>query len=898
MSKKSVEDFRFLLACFVEVLESLGEQSLASSVQKQDFEKLIVESELSEKDIQTHSILFQLINMVEQNALVQERRKLETEGSLNKVPGLWLHAFDRLVEFGLGPEQIAGHLSHLHIEPVLTAHPTEAKRITVLEHHRRIYLLLVKKENPVWTPSELSSLKEEIKTELERLYFTGEIYLEKPRISDERKNVMHYFVNVFPRVVQELDRRLIWAWGQKHFPREQMNFPDCFPKITFGSWVGGDRDGHPLVTAQVTRESLEIMRSQSVELLKARLCELAKRLSLSDGLTLYPAKLIQWNEETAKKLKNTGELALSRNTKEPWRQAVNLMIEQLPDICSEDQTRYSFASDLFKDLKMLRASLIEVNAERIAVKDLDPVLRCIQTFGFHLARLDIRQNSEFHELALAQFTEAAGIDHIDFTSANFEERLNFINEELKSSRPFCNHVETLGKEAKSCLELYLVLAEELELHGASGLGSIIVSMTRNVLDLLTVFLLARETGVACHSAEGLVCRLPVVPLFETIEDLKQAPAILDDFLAHPTTRLSLPYWQKSDAQKKPVVQVMIGYSDSNKSGGAFSSLWSLYCAQRELIKVGERHGVAIQFFHGRGGSVSRGASPTYRFLSSLPPKSLEGGFRMTEQGETISQKYANFLNAEYNLEFLVAGALEASLTGRKQDVQVPDLDQIMNRISVDNQKHYEQLLNSDGFIAFFLQATPIDVIESSFIGSRPTRRKGKKTINDLRAIPWVFGWGQSRFFISGWYGLGWALEQLEKQDPESFARLRENYSGLPVLGHFIENIRASLNMVDIEIMQAYAELVEDKNIKEKFLNMILEEYYRTKTFLENLASQNKINNECELQSARYNYLERLHKNQIKMLRNWRNAKPENKSAMLPKLLLSVNAIACGLGVTG
>ena len=898
MSKKSVEDFKFLLTCFVEVLKTLGEPSLASSIQIDNPGDLLAKNELSEKGMQVHSILFQLINMVEQNTIVQERRKLETEGALNQIPGLWLHALDRLIDLGYSPEEIARHLSHIHIEPVLTAHPTEAKRISVLEHHRRIYLLLVKKENAVWTPSELSNLKEEIKTELERLFFTGEIYLKKPPISDERNNLIHYFTNVFPNVLQELDRRLIWAWEQKQFPRDLIAFPDGLPKITFGSWVGGDRDGHPLVTAEVTRESLQSLRENSINLLRKRLGNLAKRLSLSEGLTIYPSKLIQWNEETAKNLKNTGKHALARNKKEPWRQAVNLIIAQLPDISRKDETHYSFASDLYKDLKMLRDSLIDANAERIAAKDIDPILRCIETFGFHLARLDIRQNSQFHELALAQFIEAAGIDHINYISANFEQRLRFVNEELKSSRSFCNNTEALGTEAISCLELYQVLAQELELHGPAGLGSIIVSMTRNVLDLLIVYLLARETGVAYQTRKGLVCRLPVVPLFETIDDLKQASGILDAFLSHSITKRSLLCWQKSDSIKKPIIQVMIGYSDSNKEGGAFSSLWSLYCAQKELIKVGERHGVAIQFFHGRGGSISRGAAPTYRFLSALPPQSLQGGFRMTEQGETISQKYANFLNAEYNLELLVAGVLETSLTGKQRHENVPRLEQTIDKISIDNQKYYKTLLQTEGFIDFFLQATPIDVIESSFIGSRPTRRKGQKTINDLRAIPWVFGWGQSRFFISGWYGLGWALEQLTEQDPENLGRLQAGYSDSPVLRHFIENIRTSLNMVDTEIMQAYATLVVNKNTKEIFLNMILEEYNRTKIFLDKLAPSTKINNESELQSARSKFLKPLHKNQIKMLRHWRNAEPRKKSMMLPKLLLSVNAIACGLGVTG
>ncbi len=898
MSSKRIEDFRFLLECFVEVLTDLGEESLASSIRIESSNDLISKTDLSEKNIQAYSILFQLINMVEQNAVVQERRKLESEGALNEVPGLWLHAFDQLVASGYQPEQIARHLSRTRIEPVLTAHPTEAKRITVLEHHRRIYLLLVKKENSVWTPSELLNLKEEIKTELERLFFTGEIYLEKPRIADERSNVIHYFKNVFPLVLRELDRRLFWAWDEKRFPKTLIDFPEGMPKLSFGSWVGGDRDGHPLVTAEVTRESLNDMRRQAIALLKEQLIDLAKKLSLSDYLSRVPEKLLEWNQANIRKLGSAGQMASARNNKEPWRQAVNLIITRLPEGLNNNKTCYSSPDPLMEDLLFLRDCLLSTQAKRIAFKNLDPILRCVQTFGFHLAVLDIRQNSQYHELALMQFFKAAGIDSNEYERANHQGRLDIINKELKSSRPFSNNPKLLGPEAKSCRDLYKVLAHELERNGSAGLNSIIVSMTNNVLDLLTVYLLARETGVAFQSEQGLVCRLPVTPLFETIEDLQQAPKILDDFLSHPVTKRSLPYWQKSNSGDKPFVQVMIGYSDSNKEGGAFSSSWNLYRVQRELVELGNRHGVGIQFFHGRGGSVSRGAAPTYRFLSALPPDSLEGGVRMTEQGETISQKYANFLNAEYNLELLVAGALEVSLTGKQRHAEVPQLEQILNQISIDNQTHYESLLQTDGFMDFFLQATPIDVIESSFIGSRPARRSGQKTLSDLRAIPWVFGWGQARFFISGWYGTGWALEQLAARDPENFDRLQKSYRDSPLLCHIFENIKASLNMVDTNIMQAYGELVGDKVIKETFLKMIFAELDRTRNYLDSLAPTIKKFNENELQSERFKFLEPLHKNQIEMLRIWRNTDTETGIAMLPKLLLSVNAIACGLGVTG
>lgn len=896
MITKNIDNFSFLLDCFIEILLELGEQDLAESIKIKD--PLNQNHELSEKGIQVYSILFQLMNMVEENTSIQKRRKLESEGELKTIPGLWLNVLEHLKNSNISSEQISDKLSSLHIEPVLTAHPTEAKRITVLEHHRKIYLLLVKMENSVWTPSELSELHNEIKAELERLFFTGEIYLEKPQIADERNNIIHYLVNVFPLALQELDRRFLWAWKQAGFLEDPLSTKRSFPNIRFGSWVGGDRDGHPLVTAKVTQVSLSEMRCQSVAMLKIRLIDLAKKLSLSSELTNTPEKLIEWNTFTSERLGEKGIKALQRSNKEPWRQAVNLVISQLPEAGENNQFYYTCSDQLYEDLLKLKEHLLSVKAIRIVEKDLQPILRLVQVFGFHLARLDIRQNSSFYESALIEFLDAAGLDSKDFISGTYENRMVILNKELQTSRPFCNNPDQLNKEAKICLELFKVIADEIKNHGVNGLGSLIVSMTRNSLDLLTVYLLARETGIVCQHENKLICQLPVVPLFETIEDLKKAPSILEGFLSHPITKNSLSLWQKKDNSAAPFIQVMIGYSDSNKDGGAFSSLWNLYCAQKSIIETGQKYGVAIQFFHGRGGSVSRGAAPTQRFLNALPAQSVQGGFRMTEQGETIAQKYANLLNAEYNLELLSAGVLKASLANNVSANSTSELEPVLEMVSQTSQSHYGNLIQMDGFITFFRQATPIDVIESSHIGSRPSRRSGKPTLKDLRAIPWVFSWGQARFFLSGWYGIGKALDTLLKNNSDHFEILKTSYTEIPYLNHFIENIKTSFLMTDLKTMKEYSELVEDSDIKSKFMKMILDEHHTTKVMLEKLTGSITAGSANELHKIRYRFLEPLHNSQIEMLRTWRAIEPENKSVLLPKLLLSVNAIASGLGVTG
>ena len=896
MNKKSFSGYEFLLDCFIEILTELGELDLVALIKTKETQNL--DKVLSEKETQVLSILFQLINMVEENASIQKRRKIETKGNLDTVKGLWLETLKNLDEKGYSNEQIATNLKSIRIEPVLTAHPTESKRITVLEHHRKIYLLLVKLENSVWTPSEVADLKNEVKTELERLFFTGEIYLEKPQISDERQNIIHYLANVFPFALQELDRRLFWAWKEMGFEKAQLMNSSHLPKIRFGSWVGGDRDGHPLVSADVTEESLLEMRLKSIKIIKSKLVELAQKLSLSSSLVNVPDDLFEWISDTAEKLGPAGSESLKRNLQEPWRQALNLIIEKLPTQDNKNAGSYKSASELLEDLVLLKKFLLEVKASRIVEKDLLPILRVIEVFGFHLARLDIRQNSTFYELALTQFFEVAGLDGQKFIDSTEAERLEIVSKELKSSRPFCNNPNQLGPQAKACLELYQVLANEIKSNGTHSLGSFIVSMTRNTLDLLTVYLLARETGVLSRIDGELVCQVPVVPLFETIEDLKAAPAILESFLSHPITKSSIPFWQQKDESSKPFIQVMIGYSDSNKDGGAFCSLWNLYCAQQAILEVGRKHGVTIQFFHGRGGSVSRGAAPTNRFLDALPAESVNGGFRMTEQGETIAQKYANLLNAEYNLELLSAGVLKASFTDDASQNLDPAILEIIEQLSNDSRGHYENLIQTEGFITFFRQATPIDVIEMSYIGSRPSRRSGKPTLKDLRAIPWVFSWSQARFLLSGWYGLGHALKNLMENDPEGFQKLAAGYHNIPFLNHFIENIKSSFLMSDKNVMKLYADLVTDEKIKNTFIKKILEEHRSTKKMLVELIGSLKQGPDNKLQTVRAQFLSPLHSSQINFLRTWRAMDDEQKLETLPKLLLNVNAIASGLGVTG
>jgi phosphoenolpyruvate carboxylase len=905
-------DLEFIMQCFREVLTEVGERDLAAALPWQSAQPLLTGSP-PERLAQAYTIAFQLLGMVEQNAAVQQRRVVETARGLAVNTGLFGQSLTQIKERGITDAEVAAALPRLRIEPVLTAHPTEAKRATVLEHHREIYLLLVQRENQVWTPYEQQTLREQMKSWLELLWRTGEVFLQKPDVASERRNIIHYLRNVFPEVLPLLDQRLRQAWAEVGFAPDLLRDPTRLPRIAFGNWVGGDRDGHPLVTADVTRTTLNDLRLNALLLLHQQLINLVSDLSLSDLLQPPPPELPRRVADAAAELGERGQWVVERNPDEPWRQMVNLMLARLPlDIIQTDwgelhqeHGRYRHAAELLADLQVLYAALVAVDAQRIAETAVLPLWRNAQAFGFHLAALDVRQNSRFHDQAVAQLLAAAHIAEADFPAWDEDRRLALLNRELESPRPFTRPDMSVGSEADAVLSCYRVLVEHIRLYGPEGLGSLIVSMTRSLSDLLAVYLLAREVGLDVRTPEGLACRLPVVPLFETIDDLQRSPAILRAFLEHPVTRHSLEYQRQQAGLDQPVQQVMVGYSDSNKDGGIFASLWGLYRAEAALAQVGQECGVRIRFFHGRGGTISRGAGPTHRFIKALPHASLNGDLRLTEQGETIAQKYANRLNATYHMELLLAGVTRATLLDWHHPDPAHPLEPTMDRLAERSRQSYTGLLHAEGFLDFFRQATPIDVLAESRIGSRPARRTGQNTLEDLRAIPWVFSWGQSRFYLSGWYGVGSALEELHTQDAATFAAIKQHTFTWPPLHYILSNAATSIEMTDLEIMRAYAELVEDSATQARIMGMIEAELGRTRRMLELIYNGPLAERRPNIQgmlSLRRPGLRVLHQQQIDLIRAWRQSQQTGDTTgadmLLPRLLLTVNAIASGLGSTG
>ncbi|MEO9850492.1 MAG: phosphoenolpyruvate carboxylase [Reichenbachiella sp.] len=908
---KPYEDFEFLLRSLKEVLIENGEESIANEIpfiNKYPFENGV---QLTDKHIQMYSLVFQLVNMAEVNGAVQHRRAVENDQEFSSVRGLFANNIKDLLGNGVTEATILDKMPQMQIEPVLTAHPTEAKRATVLDHHRDLYLLLVSLENKMYSDKELLNIKHNIKLTLYRLWKTGEIYMEKPDISSELRNIIHYLVNVFPEVIPVLDRRLIQAWKACGLSKQKLLDHHSFPKISFGNWVGGDRDGHPLVTDTVTAETLELLRLNAFVVIRRKLIALVRQLSFACELTECSSDLQARIEEMLLELGDLGQEALERNKGEVFRQFTNLILAKLPvdtqrghaTKLSEHKGSYVYAHEMIEDLDLLKSSLLDYGAQSIAYDDVNIAIRNVQTFGFHLAKLDIRQNSAFHDKAIEQLLEAAQFEEYNFSEWSEEKRLAFLNKELKSNRPFTHQNAELGENAKAVLSCFRVVESHVSKYGGEGIGSFIVSMTRSLSDLLSVYLLAREAGLTVQTSEGLICEIPVVPLLETIEDLENGPEILDGFLKHDFTQRSLEHFRRVRSYRNLRQQVMVGYSDSNKDGGIIASQWHLYKAQFKLSEIGDECGVKITFFHGKGGSISRGSGPTHYFIKALPFESIQGNVRLTEQGETIAQKYENKVNAEYNLELLVANSLSKTILDEQNERKYHPLADVLDHLAIQSKLHYEALTHQDGFIQFFRQATPIDAIETSKIGSRPAKRTGANSLEDLRAIPWVFSWSQSRFHMTSWYGVGTALNKLKNENPKDYERFKEATQTDPFIRYVLTNVDTSLAATDESVITSYAQLVESDKVKTEFLNLFLSELQLTRKLLLDLLGEvieKRRENHYYSNHLRAPLMAHLHEKQIDLLKHWRSKKSEGKNVdkLQRELMLSINAIASAMRNTG
>jgi phosphoenolpyruvate carboxylase len=910
--EKISADLDFLMGCLQEVLRELGENEVADRLPW-----VGTKSGYTDGFEQATSIAFQLLNMVEEITSSRTRQLREIESGNEAEPGLWPRQLRALADSGMSPKQIAALLPKMRIEPVLTAHPTEAKRSAVLEQHRAIHRLLTIRENGQLSPMQSRALRDEIKVVLERLWRTGEILLEKPDVATERRGVIYYLREVFPLAQERLDNRLLQSWSAVGFDSELLSNPLHRPKLRLGTWVGGDRDGHPLVTASVTETTLRELRLNALVVLYRQLEDLAAKLPLSSNFQEFPEALESLLKTFRKENPALAETLRVSYSDEPWRQFVLHLQGKLPVSAGEVEDarlidggiQYKHPIELEEHLEILFNSLHEGGAGRLADTAVSPVRRTLDTFGFHLATLDIRQNSRFHDLAIDQLLEASGVEDPHFSEWDEPQRLEFLAAELRSPRPFLGAARPVGKEADDVLACYTVLRKHKEKYGREGIGAFIVSMTKRLSDLLAVYLLAREAGLAHWTPEGLICEFPVVPLFETLEDLECGPGIVRNFLSHPVTQRSLAFQfdahnnLPSPHRTMPIQQVMIGYSDSNKDCGIFASQWTLHQSQAALAEAGREAGVKIRFFHGRGGTISRGAGPTHRFLDALPPGSVRGDLRMTEQGETIFQKYGNIDSAVHNLELLQAGVASVSVVDQAAE---PDgvFDEICDFLSQQSRDAYTALIKHPLFMSYYSEATPIDALETSRIGSRPSRRTGQRTLADLRAIPWVFSWNQSRHYLPGWFGVGSALQKLSEAKPKLFKKLCKEIKKSPFLYYVLTNVETNLASADREIMSLYADLVTDEKAKSAILGIILSEFDATHAMMAKVfggSLERRRPRMLKTLVLRDSGLRSLHIHQVETIAEWRAAnagQSSQKDKLLPQVLLSINAIASGLRTTG
>ena len=895
--QKITNDRNFIIGCYVEMLSRINEKPIIALINSDphDFSLLEIDAVSTEKIIQSLSIYFQLMTLVEENAATQYRRKIENQEDITSIRGSWAEAFMQWKEQGITEDEMLKAISETNVIPVLTAHPTEAKRVTVIEIHRELYLLLVQKENTLLSKLEQNVITEKIINLLERWWRTGEIYLEKPTIKDERANIIYYLSKVFPNVLERSDLQLKSSWIEMGLNPDKIKNPDFFPKINFGSWVGGDRDGHPFVTPGITQETLLLHRKTALSIIQSQLISLVKRLSVSAISTAVPFLLTEAINQKSKALGDQGSKAVSRNPYEPWRQYVSLLLAKLDntidDTVTDSNSYYKSGHALEEDLLFLREILSENGLKGLAEDLLFPVERTVKCFQFHLAKLDIRQNSSFHDKAIAQILKTNGAEDADFENWPEEKRVHLLNTLLQSNAFITDVTVSYGAEADNVLDCYRVVRKHVNQYGAEGIGSFIISMTRNLSDLLVVYLLMRETQL-------LNTNIRVVPLLETITDLHNGPAILEKFLQHPVT-------QQRAGNLDHRQEVMLGYSDSNKDGGTIASKWNLYKAENELSDVAAKNNSKIFFFHGTGGTISRGGGKYHRFLESMPANTVNGSIKVTVQGESLAQLFGNPTTATYNINALTSGVAKQWIKSNNQPTEPEAYPyETMEFLSQKSFEHYRDLIDTPGFINFYSKATCIDVLEKSKIGSRPARRTGTRTLNDLRAIPWVFSWNLSRIAITGWYGLGEALKQLKEQKPLAYQQFKKSINEWTFPKFLLIQTETNLILSNVEIMTAYAALDDNTEERAVFMNKIIADYQNGCNMIDELFEEPALTRrkgQYDNLHWRNDKLKVLHNLHIKYLQEWRNIHDEDsieKDKILKKLLSLINSLSSGLKNTG
>lgn len=838
------------------------------------------------------SVFFDLANLAEDRHRIRVLRARVQDAAPAPISETIAAGISKLRDAGFTAPQVQAALDALKIELVFTAHPSEAKRRSIRAKLRRMRHALQELDRQDLLPRELEQLEMQIRTDLTVLWQTDFLRPTKPTVLEEVErglSITPRLVEVVPRVYESLRRAL-----DTYYPGEIFRIP-LF--LRFGSWMGGDRDGNPHVTAAVTRQTLLWLRETAISQHRQMCQKMYDFLSLSTGEMPAESVIVQqlaersasW-PELAKSLEAVGPLEVYRRWVRmiQWRLGKSLPSEggNLP------LGGYRDGAELVADLQVIQDSLAAHHSQLLADNEVQRWLDLAKVFGLHLTRLDVRQDARRYREIMTEILSSLRIAE-GYGNLPEERRCEVLSKSIPWTKPIQS--DKFAPLTADTLELFRLLHEAVRSFGTDCLGGHVISLTQcpsDVLNVLWLWRWAQATAKLPGTDE-----LRIVPLFEKIDDLRNAAQTLDAILSHPLYREHV--MRLGNRQF-----IMVGYSDSTKDGGYLAACWGLYQAQSELQAVAEKHGVALTFFHGRGGSLGRGGGPAARGILSLPPESLDGSLRLTEQGEVLAERYDDTQIAYRHLEQVAWATLTASaLPG----VEVkPAWREMIEELSRRSYAAYRELVDQPGFIQFFAAATPIDEIENLPIGSRPSRRRGERTLADLRAIPWVFSWTQNRCMIPAWYGLGTALAEVKYRDRTSWNTICEMYRSWPFMQATIDNAVLALAKADMYIAHHYADLEEDSDIRQRCWSLIAAERDRTRQALLDMVGGQELlaTNPWFFSSidARNPYIDPLNLIQVDLLRRRRNLPAEasdpDREQLRDLLRLTVQGIAAGMRTTG
>ena len=843
-----------------------------------------------------------LANLAEDRHHIRRRAIHDRAGDLQE--GSLAMTLQRLKKAGIAPSDVVRTLAEAHISPVLTAHPTEVQRKSILDAERAIAHLLAEREQLL--PRDQADFEAQLRARVTQLWQTRLLRFTKLTVADEIENALSYyqatFLSEIPRIYRDLE--------------EGLDDQDVAPFLRMGQWIGGDRDGNPNVTAQTLELALHSQADLVLRHHLTQLHHLGAELSVSAMLaSVSPA------------MKALAERSPDQNAHrqdEPYRRALTGMYARLAATLTAltggeaarhavaPQDAYPSAAELLADLRTIEASLVANHGAALTRSRLRPLIRAVQVFGFHLATIDLRQSSDKHEEVVAELLATARIE-ADYSALDEMGKRAVLLRQLNDARPLRVPGTPYSAHTLDELAIFDTARSGRERFGAQAIRHGIISHTETVSDLLEVLLLQKEAGLMRGLlAEDAVADLIVVPLFETIEDLRNAAPIMRDYYALPGVR-AMVHRGAHDGYCEQ--DIMLGYSDSNKDGGIFTSNWELYRAEIALVELfdslnkGHEKTIQLRMFHGRGGTVGRGGGPSYQAILAQPPGTVRGQIRLTEQGEVIGSKYANPEIGRRNLETLVAATLEATLLQATRNAPKAFLDTAAELSTASMAAYRALVYDTPRFAEYFFAATPIREIAELNIGSRPASRKATQKIEDLRAIPWGFSWGQCRLTLPGWYGFGSAVHTfLHKDGPKGVAKQKAQLQKMVKQWPFFSTLLSNMDMVmaksDLALATRYAELVEDKRLRTKVFSAIEAEWHRTADALALITGEKQrlVNNAALQRSMRHRfpYIDPLHHLQVELVRRYRAGEnhADRDEKVRRGIHISINGIAAGLRNTG